>query len=598
MLSTSPSNDVVTSTCENETTDEDHDSHSSSLSWEDLDCPFKKIFDDVTTTTTSDEISKKSKMVDALRKETVDKNRNVNVVNIWEDLDCPFKKIFDEVTTTTSNEISKESKIVDALREKTANNNRNIDAVGDEDVVSDKLRMIEMQYQIRLMETNSMHTENSEKTKTIEEQAAQIEDLTKQLSDGKNDDLVAENLMKSTVIADYETKIQEIECRLDLLKYEASEALRAVINVSLSKDITSHHGVTTNNEDKIGINDIPIMETFNTIMKASTTFGIPQLIEIVDRFVASTIERDSTQAVDFLINHDLHEETLSSLPRPVSSINLALECIRSNPKILVGSNVMHLLNPARIESILMDQEMQTDEFTLFCILSKWSEYKEERNKETQEHRFKIAKSMSKLISMEYIDPVKLSTIVRSTGLVSDTELCDAFGKQTKAGSVEKKFRKSSTSSPKCTNNTTSSSLIKANWEKSGLDVLVGTNNGWLTDQIVDRCMKKDEVHKWKFRVEETGPVLFGVASATYEPIFDPVNQFGVFLPKANISKGSIVVLTLRENYLSATMNDSPWADVTHTRGRRDCTDYIPEGLFVAASVQNRAKVQFLGFYEN
>ncbi|MGK3735006.1 MAG: hypothetical protein ACI90V_001845, partial [Bacillariaceae sp.] len=357
-------------------------------------------------------------------------------------------------------------------------------------------------------------------------------------------------------------------------------------------------GVTTNNEDKIGINDKPIMETFSRIIKASTTFGIPQLIEIADRFVASTIEKDSTQAVDFLINHDLHEETLSSLPRPVSSINLALECIRSNPKILVGSNVMHLLNPARIESILMDQEMQTDEFTLFCILSKWSEYKKERNKETQEHRFKIAKSMSKLISMEYIDPVKLSTIVRSTGLVSDTELCDAFGKQTKAGSVEKKFRKSSTSSPKCTNNTTSSSLIKANWEKSGLDVLVGTNNGWLTDQIVDRCMKKDEVHKWKFRVEETGPVLFGVASATYEPIFDPVNQFGVFLPKANISKGSIVVLTLRENYLSATMNDSPWADVTHTRGRRDCTDYIPEGLFVAASVQNRAKVQFLGFYEN
>ena len=588
---TSPSNHVVTSACKNETTDEDHDSHSSSLSWEDINCPFKKIFDDVTTTT-SNEISKESKIVDALRKKTVDNNRNVNGVCIWEDLDCPFKKIFDEVTTT-SNEISKESKMVDALRKKTVDNNRNINGVSDE------LRMTEMTYQITLLavEIDNLRKGNCDKTKTIEEQAAQIEDLTKQMSDGKNDDLVAENLMKSTIITDHETKIQEIECLLDLQKYEASEALRAVINVSLSKDIASHHGVTTDNEDKIGIDDKPIMETFNTIMKASIAFGIPQLVEIADTFVASAIEKDSTQAVAFFINHDLHQETFSSLPRPVSSINLALECIRSDPKILVGSNVVHLLNPARIESILMDQEMKTDEFTLFCILSKWSEYKEERNEETQEQRFKVAKSMSKLISLECIDPVKLSTIVRSTGLVTDNELCDAFGKQAKAGCVERKFRKSSTST-KCTNNTKSSSLIKANWEKSGLDVLAGTNNGWFTDQISDRCMKKDELHVWKFCVEETGPVLFGVASASYDPIFDPVNQFGVFLPRTNISKGSIVVLTLRENCLSATINDSRWADVTHTTGRRDCTDYIPEGLFVAASVQNGAKVQFLGFYGN
>ena len=588
---TSPSNHVVTSACKNETTDEDHDSHSSSLSWEDINCPFKKIFDDVTTTT-SNEISKESKIVDALRKKTVDNNRNVNGVCIWEDLDCPFKKIFDEVTTT-SNEISKESKMVDALRKKTVDNNRNINGVSDE------LRMTEMTYQITLLavEIDNLRKGNCDKTKTIEEQAAQIEDLTKQMSDGKNDDLVAENLMKSTIITDHETKIQEIECLLDLQKYEASEALRAVINVSLSKDIASHHGVTTDNEDKIGIDDKPIMETFNTIMKASIAFGIPQLVEIADTFVASAIEKDSTQAVAFFINHDLHQETFSSLPRPVSSINLALECIRSDPKILVGSDVVHLLNPARIESILMDQEMKTDEFTLFCILSKWSEYKEERNEETQEQRFKVAKSMSKLISLECIDPVKLSTIVRSTGLVTDNELCDAFGKQAKAGSVGRKFRKSSTST-KRTNNTKSSSLIKANWEKSGLDVLAGTKNGWFTDQISDRCMKKDELHVWKFCVEETGPVLFGVASASYDPIFDPVNQFGVFLPRTNISKGSIVVLTLRENCLSATINDSRWADVTHTTGRRDCTDYIPEGLFVAASVQNGAKVQFLGFYGN
>lgn len=589
MLS-SPSNHFVTSTCKNETTDEDHDSHSSSLSWEDINCPFKKIFDEVTTTT-SNEISKESKIVD-VREKTVDSNTNVNSVYIWEDLDCPFEKIFDEVTTT-SNEISKESKMVDALRKKTVDNNRNVNGVSDE------LRMAEMKYQITLYATeiDNLRKGNCDKTKTIEEQAAQIEDLSKQLSDGKNDDLVSENLMKSTIITDHETKIQEIECLLDLQKYEASEALRAVVNVSFSKDIASHHGVTTDNEDKIGIDDKPIMETFNTIMKASTTFGISQLVEIADTFVASAIEKDSTQAVDFFINHDLHPETFSSLPRPVSSINLALKCIRSDPKILVGSNVVHLLNPARIESILMDQEMQTDEFTLFCILSKWSEYKEERNKETQEQRFKVAKSMSKLISLECIDPAKLSTIVRSTGLVTDKELCDAFGKQAKAGSVEKKFRKSSTST-KRTNGTKSSSLIKANWEKSGLDVLAGTSNGWFTDQIIDRCMKKDELHIWKFCVEETGPVLFGVASASYDPIFDPVNQFGVFLPRTNISKGSIVVLTLRENFLSATINDSRWADVTHTTGRRDCTDYIPEGLFVAASVQNGAKVQFLGFYGN
>ena len=588
---TSPSNHVVTSAFKNETTDEDHDSHSSSLSWEDINCPFKKIFDDVTTTT-SNEISKESKIVDALRKKTVDNNRNVNGVCIWEDLDCPFKKNFDEVTTT-SNEISKESKMVDALRKKTVDNNRNINGVSDE------LRMTEMTYQITLLavEIDNLRKANCDKAKTIEEQAAQIEDLTKQMSDGKNDDLVAENLMKSTIITDHETKIQEIECLLDLQKYEASEALRAVMNVSLSKDIASHHGVTTDNEDKIGIDDKPIMETFNTIMKASIAFGIPQLVEIADTFVASAIEKDSTQAVAFFINHDLHQETFSSLPRPVSSINLALECIRSDPKILVGSSVVHLLNPARIESILMDQEMKTDEFTLFCILSKWSEYKEERNEETQEQRFKVAKSMSKLISLECIDPVKLSTFVRSTGLVTDNELCDAFGKQAKAGSVERKFRKSSTST-KRTNNTKSSSLIKANWEKSGLDVLAGTKNGWFTDQISDRCMKKDELHVWKFCVEETGPVLFGVASASYDPIFDPVNQFGVFLPRTNISKGSIVVLTLHENFLSATINDSRWADVTHTTGRRDCTDYIPEGLFVAASVQNGAKVQFLGFYGN
>ena len=588
---TSPSNHVVNSACKNETTDEDHDSHSSSLSWEDINCPFKKIFDDVTTTT-SNEISKESKIVDALQKKTVDNNRNVNGVCIWEDIDCPFKKISDEVTTT-SNEIIKESKMVDALRKKTVDNNRNINGVSDE------LRMTEMTYQITLLavEIDNLRKGNCDKTKTIEEQAAQIEDLTKQMSDGKNDDLVAENLMKSTIITDHETKIQEIECLLDLQKYEASEALRAVINVSLSKDIASHHGVTTDDEDKIGIDDKPIMETFNTIMKASIAFGIPQLVEIADTFVASAIKKDPTQAVAFLINHDLHQETFSSLPRPVSSINLALECIRSDPKILVGSNVVHLLNPARIESILMDQEMKTDEFTLFCILSKWSEYKEERNEETQEQRFKVAKSMSKLISLECIDPAKLSTIVRSTGLVTDSELCDAFGKQAKAGSVERKFRKSSTST-KRTNNTKSSSLIKANWEKSGLDVLAGTKNGWFTDQISDRCMKKDELHVWKFCVEETGPVLFGVASASYDPIFDPVNQFGVFLPRTNISKGSIVVLTLRENCLSATINDSRWADVTHTTGRRDCTDYIPEGLFVAASVQNGAKVQFLGFYGN
>ena len=434
-----------------------------------------------------------------------------------------------------------------------------IDGILESSTINEHGRVIELEEQIQ-----KLLAEQEEKKKVIEK-------LTRQLAEKK--DLEMENEMKATVISSQEMKIRELFDRLAQSErtvteqfYEAEAEIAELRSAkfettALIREILNAVEVLRNDSVK---NSDPV-KTYNVIREGYVKFEHPGLQSLADKFAIYTLHKDSTHAIAFLANAcNSEKECLVE--------EYAKNIIRANPTLLLKSKDLVLITQKRMETILKDQQINGDEFTLFSILQKWVSLNTTIERD-------VGIKLCKFIDLEYIDPIKLSTTVRSSGLVSDTLLCDAFGKQ----AARKVFAKKRVSNDR----------EVEKWEKSNSDVLDNRAYIWKTDRVNSTVMTKDvDVYEWKFLVQGQGDVILGVSSESFDFYHDDASEFGTFMQRKSFSKESevkfvLVTLQNKERLLYSYIDGKEWKACQECKG--------DDGMMVTACVRGGASVQFLGF---
>jgi len=121
-----------------------------------------------------------------------------------------------------------------------------------------------------------------------------------------------------------------------------------------------------------------IMDTIVTLVAGSHSPNIPELVEKAAKFAKEVMDRKSGFAVPVLAACDKIPDHISNNPYIADLEDLAMTKIRSNPQLLldpeplVGAEASAFggLTRARIESIMADNKMEADEYTMFRILLK------------------------------------------------------------------------------------------------------------------------------------------------------------------------------------------------------------------------------------
>jgi hypothetical protein len=432
--------------------------------------------------------------------------------------------------------------------------------------IKEHVRVIGLEEQIQ-----SLLAEKVETNEVIEKQNQTIEKLTRQLAEKK--DLEMENQMKATVISNQEMKIRELFDRLAQSERTVTEqfyeAEAEIAELRSAKFETSTlireiiHAVEVLRNDFVKSSD-PV-KTFNVIRDGYITFEHPGLQTLADKFAIHTLHKDSAHAVDFLANSFTSEKECLVEEH-------AKNIIRADPSLLLKSKGLALITQKQMETILKDQQIDGDEFTLFSILQKWVSSNPNIEKDT-------GIKLCKYIELEYIDPLKLSTTVRSSGLVSDALLCDAYGKQATRNFFVKKR--------------VSNDREVEKWERSNIDVLDNRTCIWKTDRVNSTVMTKDvDVYEWKFLVKGQGDVILGVSSESFDFYHDDASEFGTFMQRKSFSKESevkFVLVTLRnkERLLYSYIDGKEWKACQECKG--------DDGMMVTACIRGVASVKFLGF---
>jgi hypothetical protein len=161
---------------------------------------------------------------------------------------------------------------------------------------------------------------------------------------------------------------------------------------------------------------------FQTLVKGSEDLEIDLLFEFAQAFASRALEVDRNWAVAFLLS-----KPFVGSNDPVTM--KCLEIIRSDPALLLENEKVHLLSAECIKMILIHPEKQRYALTLFRVLQKWY-------LGSKQSRRKVCQDLMQYIALECIDPMLLSTTVRSAGFVSDSMLCDAYAKQAASKDAE------------------------------------------------------------------------------------------------------------------------------------------------------------------
>jgi hypothetical protein len=449
------------------------------------------------------------------------------------------------------------------------------------------LRVAELEQQIALLKSQveSLRAENIEKFNVIQDQMKVIEELEKfrdgsgEMSDGFS--------TKATLLVDREAKIQQLK------KEQENEALEDVIvdvfeeEEKSKKLMIEKHQASLVVKVLLDINlellgspaKLPIESfhsepsgLFQTLVKGAEVLEMDLLLEFAQAFASRALEVDSKWVVAFLSTFLANKPDLYSKD-PVAT--KCLKMIRSDPTLLLESNKVSILSAECIKMLLKDPTMQTDELTLFRVLLQWYSG-------SQQNRKEVSHGLVQYIALELINPVELSTTVRSSGFVSDSMLCDAYGKQAMNKDLAKgnKIR----TAPEYTN---------AKWDALDSDVLIGKPpHGWSIGTISSRVMKDIGFHTWDMILEESGEVIFAVSNALKGcPRLNSFNH-QQFMPQRFIEKGSFVSCQL---FISRGVTRSLSLSINGYEFVSDLKVQIDGDLTVTVCVRKGAAVKFVGF---
>jgi hypothetical protein len=463
-----------------------------------------------------------------------------------------------------------------------------VPAINNRTRTSVLLRVTELEEQIALLkaQTDSLRVENAEKSKVIHDQQKVIEEL-ETLRD-ESDEMSETIVMKDTILFKQEAKIHELTEKLQAKEgigeavtvkfYEAEEEISKLRNDKYLASLVVKVLLDMNHELLDNPEKLPIAsfhsdpsEWFHALIKGSEVLEMDLLLHFAKACASRALEIDRKWAVTFLLTSLENERVLGSNDMVTT---MCLDIIRSDLGLLLESDKVNLLSAECIKMLMKDPNIQTDELTLFRVLLQWTLGSEQDRKE-------VSKDLVQYIALEHIDPLELSTTVRSSGLVSDSMLCDAYGKQA-ANKDLAKGRMRAEPEYTC-----------AKWDGLESDVFVGKNpNIWATGIITARVMKDVGVLTWDMTLEESGEVIFGVSNASHDFQQQNPNQFGAFMPKRVFAKGSFVRCQLCISHggsksFSLSIDGAEFASTLQV--------VIDGGLLVTACVRGGAAVKFIGF---
>ena len=171
--------------------------------------------------------------------------------------------------------------------------------------------------------------------------------------------------------------------------------------------------------------------TLTAVIDAANYFNLPCLRSIAENCARKAMEIKKDLACVFL------SETGHLNATNIGEV--AINVIRENPEELLSSgSTVGELTPSLLESIVSDKKIKADEKTIFLILQSWAE-----NGDAIEglDRKTIASEMTKHLYLELIAPSDIISIVTPSGLISPSQLLEAYKSQ--ALQAEKRSRISS-----------------------------------------------------------------------------------------------------------------------------------------------------------
>jgi hypothetical protein len=399
-----------------------------------------------------------------------------------------------------------------------------------------------------------------------------------------------------------------------MLYGQFSEATKSVVELPYSGEVLENlvSYIYTDKADLLNMEEVATMEgTFAPIMfaliDAATYFELPSLRNKTEELACSTMEKNPAFGIACLYAC----EQFPSIEDSRAKDN-AWALIRSNPKVLLKENVVCFFSPRMIESFLQDQNLATDELTLFKILQEWSLVEDERASTNTElnssSRKRKASELTKYILLEQIEPIHLSTTVASSGLISDSRLLETFKAQALLAAEKHSvpYYRSSRAPV---------------WRSSGESVLF-SNSASPAVEFLSCPVLRSGIHKWSIKVEKKGfknGTWIGVASTehkincnqwlgcqdggwVYSDDGDKAHYAYLIGDRssgshAKFKEGSIVTLTLDltgPGILNASVNGSPPAELFNDMLSK-FDDGGAVGFLPAVSLCQKVQVRLLEF---
>jgi hypothetical protein len=280
----------------------------------------------------------------------------------------------------------------------------------------------------------------------------------------------------------------------------SGEVLRAIVEYICSDTCGILETETFNEE---------FVQTIVSLVDAATYFELPKLCEKAQEAARRAMEKKPSLSGTFLVAYD----TQGSIA-PSALVKTASKNIQANPKLLLeeGSKLARL-SSARIEEILKDNTLFTDEYTVFLILQAWSNATGAPSSagllaedSSTNSRKRTATQFMEHIALDCISPSVLCTNVAESGLVTNEQLNAAY-----------KTQALTTEDPKTIRSYKKRRLVSV-WERSSDAVLDAFTDGSPIG-CIDRMqipLLKEGIHKWSILVEELNraKLNFGVKSPT------------------------------------------------------------------------------------
>lgn len=212
-----------------------------------------------------------------------------------------------------------------------------------------------------------------------------------------------------------------------------------------------------------------------SLVAAANYFELPGLAQKVKRFLRKLIKELPARSLALL---EACREAGPSMPEELTKF--AWSQVLVNAMHMRNTNAMDGLSQDTLEEILKDKKVEASEFELFSLLLSWAE-------RSLQVRKPVAKQMVHRIQLDRINPVNLSTVVKSSGLVTSDQLLEAYEKQALKHPIsveEKRFEPwvwAHTSSQVCTRN----EGMSEHWTVLQCDPIASGVHKWTLEPIGD-----------------------------------------------------------------------------------------------------------------